>query len=177
MENGRVSNPCPYLCQYDNALHPEGSCNMTSLGMVLIAHKLDGKVPGERINVADRLLQYCDDHNLDRHDLGVIRDLAVKFGLQDDASYSHTFDEIKAHLRAGGLVIVQGMFTKSGHVIVFCGYDPGRGTWICNDPAGNHNIGYGHGGGDHVEYSSVWIHNCAAPDGDGKVWAHLIAAA
>jgi len=177
-----ISLPCFYLCQFDNELHSAGSCNMTSLGMVLKQYGKAQNVPGSYARVSDRLLQYCDANGFDRHSLGVIRNLAVKFGLKDDASYAHTFDEIKAHLGKGELVIIQGNFTPSGHVIVFCGFNSETGTWVCNDPAGDHTApnGYhepGWGSGDHVRYPSEWVHTCAAPDGDGKVWAHLLEVA
>ena len=151
---------------------------MTSLGMVLTHYGLGHLVPGGDPRVSDRLLAYCDAHVLDRHDLEVIRDLAIKFGVADAASYSHTFPEIKAHLATGELVIVQGNFTPSGHVIVIVGYDEDAGTWICNDPAGDHTApnGYREPGwrsGDHVHYPADWFRACAAPDGDGEVWAHL----
>lgn len=168
----RIELPCPYTCQYDNTLHPGGSCNMTSLGMVLSQYGLADKVPGSQTKVSDRLLAYCDAHGLDRHDLQVIKNLAVKFGLQDDASYSHTFADIKAHLQGKNLVIVQGMFTASGHVIVFCGFDD-KGLWCCNDPAGDTHEHTGRSG-DHIWYPSDWVRSCAAPDGDGKVWSHLL---
>lgn len=175
----RISIPMPYVCQFDNALYPGGSCNMTSAAMVLGHFDLAQAVPGSRPRCADRLLQYCDDHVLDRHALPVIRDLLVKFGCQDDASYSHTFDEIKAHLDTKCPVIVQGDFTDLGHVVVVVGYDSDKSTWIVCDPAGDHTApnGYREPGwrpGDHVEYSSSWFRAKAAPDGDGRVWAHLL---
>ena len=148
--------------------------------MCLEHYGLAARVPGADPKTGNRLLKYCDDHGLDRHQLGTIRDLAVKFGLADDASYSHTFDEIKAHLAGGNLVIVQGAFTPSGHVIVVCGYDSDLGTWCCNDPAGDKFApnGYHEPGwreGDHVHYPSSWFRPAAAPD--GKVWAHLVRKA
>ena len=178
----RFSTACPYLCQFDNDLYPGGSCNMTSLGMALLHYRLADGVPGAAARVSDRLLQYCDDHGLDRHDLAVIRNLAVRFGLADNASFAHTFDEIKAHLSKGELVIIQGNFTPSGHVVVFCGLDTDRGEWCACDPAGDHTApnGYHNPGwrsGDHVWYPSEWVRACAAPDGDGKVWAHLLGRA
>lgn len=174
-----ISIQCPWMCQFDNELYKSGSCNLTSLGMVLAHYHLDDKVPGSHQRVADRLLAYCDANGYDRHDLQTIKNLAVKFGLQDDASYSHTFEEIKVHLTGGNLAIVQGMFTPSGHVIVFCGFDPDKSLWCCNDPAGDHTApnGYHEPGwrsGDHVWYPSDWVRSCSAPDGDGRVWAHLL---
>ena len=175
----RVSIPCAWRCQFDNTWKGEGpgSCNMTTLDMGLMHYGLDGNVPGSLPRCADRLLKYCDDHGLDRHLLETVRDLAVKFGLKDDAGYNHTLEEIKKHLVEGDLVIVQGNFTPSGHFILVCGFDTQRGTWICNDPAGDHTApnGYREPGwrsGDHVEYPSDWFRAKAAPD--GKVWAHLL---
>ena len=176
----RIINSCPYLCQYDDTWRGEGlgACNMTSLAMVLEHYGRAINIPGSPSlpRTADRLLKYCDDHGLDRHKLETIRDLAIQFGLVDIASYNHTFEEIKAHLEGKNLVIVQGNFTPSGHVIVVVGFDDTKDTWICNDPAGDHTApnGYREPGwrpGDHVEYPSQWFREAAAPD--GHVWAHL----
>lgn len=176
---------CPYACQYDDThtdpythlLTGPGDCNVNSVGMVLSKYKLDGKVPGSKPRVSDRLLDYCDAHGLDKHALDVLRQLLVHFGLEDDASYSHSFYEIKQHLAHGLIVIVQGCFTPSGHVIVVVGFDSDKGLWCCNDPAGDHTApnGYRQPGwrpGDHVWYPSDWFRAAAAPD--GKVWAHLV---
>lgn len=168
----KIAVACPYLCQYDNVLYPGGSCNMTSLGMVLDAHKCH--VAGPHSRTPDNLLQYCDDNGLDRHSLDVIAQVSRHFGLGDEASYHGNFEQLKAHLRAGGLAIVQGTFTASGHVIVVRGFDPDAGTWLCNDPAGHypHYSNPGWESGEGVSYPSEWFRAHAAPD--GLIWLHLL---
>lgn len=171
---------CPYHCQYDNTLYPGGSCNMTSAGMVLAHYGKDPLVPGSLPRVADRLLKYCDDHGMDRHELGVIQAVLVKFGVSDSASFATSFDQLKAHLKGGNLAIVQGDFTHSGHVMVVRGFDTEKGVWYCNDPAGwgePDGNGYFHYGGpnwrpgEDVPYPSSLWRAAAAPD--GKIWCHL----
>jgi hypothetical protein len=184
----RIEIPCPYACQYDDThkdpytdlLEGPGACNVTCVGMCLSKFGLADKVPGPEALVSDRLLRFCDEHGQDRHSLEVLRNLSVMFGLKDDASYQHSFEEIKHHLLGGNPVIVQGMFTPSGHVIVVLGFDTDEGTWLCNDPAGDHTApnGYRQPGwrsGNHVWYPSSWFRPAAAPD--GKVWAHLVSKA
>ena len=173
----KVAIPCPYRCQYDNHLYAAGSCNMTSLGMAM--EKYGITVPGPYSHNPDNLLRYCDEQGLDRHSLEVIAKVSRHFGLSDNAGYAVTFAEIKAHLLGGNLVIVQGQFTPSGHIIVVCGFDSVAGTWLCNDPAGDHNQpnGYrdpGWKSGEQVWYPADWFRRSAAPDGNGLVWAHLL---
>ena len=169
----RVAISAPYFCQYDNVLYPGGSCNMTSLGMAL-AH-YGSTVPGPYPRIPDNLLDYCDQNGLDRHALEVIASVARHFGIADDASYTTSFDAIKQHLEGGNLVVVQGTFTPSGHVILVCGFDEGTRQWLCNDPAGHwpHYSNPGWEPGDQVWYDSDWFRAKAAPD--GEVWAHLLA--
>lgn len=161
---------CPYFNQYDNKLYPGGSCNCTSMGMVLAWG--GKKVPGPYDRIPDNLLHYCDQNGLDRHSLTDLQKLVTHFGEHDAASFSYSFEEIKSHLDKGMPVVVQGNFTPSGHVIVVLGYDTDAGKWLCNDPAGKFPD-YGWTSGKAVWYDSAWFRAKAAPD--GKVWAHLIS--
>lgn len=166
---------CPYLCQFDNKLYPGGSCNLTSLGMCL--EHYGKKVPGPYARISDNLLHYADQAGLDRHALPDIAKISKHFGLGDNAGYTDTFEQIKQHLVGGNLVIVQGNFTASGHIIVVRGFDTVAGTFCCNDPAGNyfapnHYSNPGWESGENVWYPSQWFREKAAPD--GKVWAHLL---
>src|ERR1019366_9304276 len=125
----KIEIPCPYHCQYDSVrtdprtggIEGFGGCNMFSASMVLEHYGFKGPQPRHYALLGDDLLKYCDDNGLDRHALPDIAKVLTHFGLTDDESYSHSFDEIKAHLASGDLVIVQGNFTPSGHVIVVCG--------------------------------------------------------
>ena len=159
----RVSLDCDYLCQYDNELYPEGSCNMTSLGMCLQTYKK--AVPGPYKRISDNLLHYCDQNGLDRHSLTDIAKVSQHFGLGDNAGYGGTLEDVKLHLSSGYLVIVQGTFTASGHVIVIRGYDELTGEWECNDPAGRypHYSNPGWLTGKQVYYPATWFDAHAAP--------------
>ena len=167
------STTLTYHWQYNNRLHPDGSCNLTSGSMGLSFFGI--------LKAPDILLQYADDNGLDRHALDVIAQVLRHFGIGDSASYTDTFAEIKAHLDKGLPVICQGNFTNSGHVIMVIGYDTDKGTFICMDPAGDHKLGYGIGerDGDHVEYPSSWFRQAEAPDDPNHekgCWAHLLQA-
>lgn len=171
----KIQIPCPWLCQYDNKLYPGGSCNMTSVAMALEAYGCAHNVKGPHSRVADNLLQYCDDTGRDRHKLEVIDFVLEKFGVFDSSSYRYDLGDVKAHIKKGELVIVQGEFTPSGHILVVCGVDEEKGRWCCNDPAGYWPNYSGQLSGDHVWYDSSWFRPHAAPD--GKVWAHLLSRA
>lgn len=169
----KIAIDVPYYCQYNNQLHPDGSCNMTSAGMALKHYGI--QVPGPYQYNPDNLLHYCDQNGLDRHDLGVIAQVIRHFGLADDASFTDKFDDLKSWVKAGNLVIVQGTFTQSGHVILWCGMDEEKGLIYCNDPAGDWNAPYHYSNpgwrpGKGVWYKSEWFRSHAAPD--GLVWGH-----
>ena len=165
----------PYLCQYDNALYPGGSCNMTSLAMCLMYYGV--KVTGRFNRVSDNLLDYCDQHGLDRHELAVIDQVAEHFGVNDHSTYDGKWPDIKKHLKTNNPVIVHGYFTPGGHILVLCGVDEDKGRWKVNDPAGDwtapqkyrdpSRTGYG------VWYPSAAFKQAAAPD--GKVWCHFLS--
>ena len=59
---------------------------------------------------------------------------ASLYGFKGTFSQTASIQTIKGHIDAGRPVIVQGWFTKSGHIMVITGYDS-KG-WIVNDPAG-----------------------------------------
>lgn len=167
----KIDIKVPYFCQYDNTIAPGGSCNLTSAWMV-IEHFHPGKVKNP-----DVLLRYCEKKGLDRHELSVIDQILEENGVADQSGYNITFEQLKAHLMAGNPAIVHGMFTASGHIIVVCGFDSAKGTWLCNDPAGKWDPTFHYGGpywkeGDRVNYSSEWFRKGANPDGTG-IWCHL----
>lgn len=168
----KVNNPLPYLCQFDNKLHPGGSCNLTSLAMVMLKYGLKGPNYGYN-RLPDNLLAYADAHGIDRHTLEGIDKISEAFGLKDQSSYTTSLAVLKAHLKSGKIAIVHGEFTRSGHIMCVRGFDEERGLWFCNDPAGKWDNGYsGYTSGENVAYDSDWFVRCIAPD--SKVWAHLL---
>lgn len=165
----------PGYTQFDNELFPDGTCNTTSVAMV-VDYFHYGVVKGPYARTADNLTYYCTQHKLDRHELAVLDQLLEKFGVSDESSFTTSMDELKAWLRSGKPAIVQGEFTDSGHIMVVLGYDEEKGVFICNDPAGTWRPVFHYGGegwtpGYGVEYPSAWFRAKAAPD--GNVWAHL----
>lgn len=160
--------PPPWFCQYDNKLYPGGSCNMTSAAMAIRYYYPHSKT------TPDDLLRECADRGWDRHSLEVIDAILENHRISDDSSKVKTIEEVKPHIKGGNLVIIQGDYTPSGHIVVVFGYDPVAGFWLVNDPAGKWENGRYNGwvSGKAVRYPSDWFRAKSAPD--GKVWGHLL---
>lgn len=169
----KVTIPCHYYLQWDNKLHPGGSCNITCAAMVLkTLGTVFPKFGYDRL--PDNLMAWVESKGLDRHTLETIDAAIEAFGLKDKSSYTTKPAELKEHVKKGGLAIVHGNFTPSGHIIVLRGVDEENGKWFINDPAGVWTStgydSYSSGEGRWVE--SKWLWDMIAPD--GVVWAHLI---
>lgn len=174
-----VDLPVPFLQQLDNVNSPYGSCNVTSVAMVLRFFGLKGSGQGQ---LEDQLFTRIQNLGLDRHspqDLAYLINLDyAKHGLRDDFKAATTHAELKAHLAKGFPAIVHGFFTASGHIIVVRGYDDkaygGRGAYIVNDPYGEYfKNGYDTGAsGEKLYYSYRMMKDLAGPDGD--LWVHYI---
>lgn len=169
----KITVPCHYYLQWDNKLYPGGSCNLTCAAMVLKQLGMKGPKMGYD-RLPDNLLAYADANNLDRHKLEDIDKVIETFGLKDRSSYTTSFDALKKHVKAGGLAIVHGNFTPSGHIVVVRGMDEEAGKWFVNDPAGHWNNGYrDYSSGEGVWYDGAWFRKMIAPD--EVIWAHLIS--
>jgi hypothetical protein len=119
---GRVLD-VPYFYQYHNSYEPGRTCNITSVAMVAGYYG---------INVhPDQVYKRVGGPVFTGPDMIWV---AGRYGLKGTFSSKANIATIKGHLDAGRPVIVQGWFTKSGHILVITGYDS-KG-WIVNDPAG-----------------------------------------
>lgn len=168
----KITTPMHYYSQWDNALYPGGSCNLTCAAMVLKTLGLKGPAMGHG-RLPDNLLAYADKHGIDRHTLEGIDKILETFGARDRSSYTTSPAALKAHLKKGKMAIVHGNFTPSGHIIALHGVDEKAGKYLANDPAGRWNNGYhDYSSGEDVWYDSAWLMRMIAPD--GVVWAHLI---
>lgn len=124
----------PYLCQLQNTLAPYGTCNVTSVAMVLGYYGYP--------TAPDALTQACEDRGLDRHSEHVMKQLLEEQGLRDDLRYNWTIPQLLLELKAGHPVIIHGYFTESGHIIVLRGFED-NSYFRVNDPYGEHfHTGY-----------------------------------
>ena len=141
----------PYFYQYANAYEPGSTCNITSVAMVARYWGVNTtpdqiyRLTGGPVYTGDLLVW-----------------AGKKVGLTGTFSATGNVKTIKSHLDAGSPVILQGWFTRSGHVMVITGYDS-KG-WFVNDPAGLwdgcYMCSYGrststNGKGAHYSYASM----------------------
>ena len=170
---GSYVSGVPYFYQYDNAINPGGSCQNTSMAMVLRFYGASDETP-DRISQ-----QYGTSQAQSVSGFQQVFDAeAAAYGLpwRDAGTTTGTLDQLHAQLAAGFPVVVHGYFTSSGHVIVLVGFD-GDVYWA-NDPAGEWNqvyMGGGYSGADpsegyYVTYDADAVDAAIAPD--GWVWMH-----
>ncbi len=136
-----IEVPCPWFPQRDNALSPGSTCNMTSTAMVLSAFGIVGDGSGQ---LEDQLTRECRRRGIDFREASSIQAMVAWKGCKARFSTAATWPEVIRHLKGGGLCIMHGWFTPSGHIVVICGVDEQRKEWLVNDPAGEWaNGGYG----------------------------------
>jgi uncharacterized protein YvpB len=163
----------PYFYQYDNGINPGGSCQNTSMAMVLRFYGADDETPdaiSEQYGTSQAQTVSGFQQVFDAE--------AAAYGLswRDEGTTTGTLDDVHAQLAAGIPVVVHGYFTAYGHVIVLVGYD-GDVYWA-NDPAGEWDQVYMGGGysgvdpteGYYVTYDASAVDAAIAPD--GWVWMH-----
>lgn len=183
LSDGKISFPTatrlavPYLDQLDNSDDPYGTCNVTSLAMVLSYFQEPQHNPS--IRFPDELDRYCLDHNLDRHQPDAIAKVASAYGCTDNFTQTASFEQVKEWLVQGNPAIVHGYFTASGHIVCIIGYnDTG---FVVNDPYGelmfSPNPGdsyydtYTTGAGLNYSYNLMYQTCCD----NNQFWVHFIA--
>jgi hypothetical protein len=163
----------PYFYQYNNSINPGGSCQNTSIAMLI-------KFYGGTTEYPDAISSYYGTSQAQTVSglETVFNSEAQYFGLnvRDIGHTDGTFADIQTLLAAGKPVIVHGYFTNYGHVMVITGY---TGTsYICNDPAGRWSQQYGYGGycqcnsteGKDIYYSKAAFEDAIGPN--GTIWYH-----
>jgi len=145
----------PYYQQRDNEYRPEGTCNVTSLAMVLAFH---GVQPTKAAQLEDELylrLQQPDalaEFNRSypqlkrmgykpRHIHGMLGWLAKQYGFKWKFSDKTTASEMAWFGMTKGPLITSGSFTSAGHIIVIVGMTIGADL-VVHDPYGNWDRGY-----------------------------------
>ena len=145
----------PYYPQRDNKYHPSGTCNVTSLAMVLAYHgiKPTGKNQLEdelflRLQKPDALAEFERSYPSlkkkgykPRHIHGMLGWLVKQYGFNWKYSEATTRDQIDNHGKTIGPMIVSGSFTSSGHIICLTGMTI-RNDMIVHDPWGDWDKGY-----------------------------------
>lgn len=160
----------PHRSQLDNVYHPTGTCNLTCAAMLLEYHGIKPKDPDRQLE--DELFEYVYDHKLSRHSPEDIAKTIRAHGCRDRFVWDATIGEVKEWIDKGFGVILHGMFTRSGHIIVGRGYNE-RGL-VVNDPYGEyHRTGYDTTvSGAGLTYSYGLIADACAYD--GEFWVHFV---
>lgn len=170
----------PYFSQRDNKYVPNGTCNVTSLAMVMACWKPELMVDAKQLE--DRLFEQLQTTEAQEHFIkyypwaikqgynprnihGMLQWLSAKNGFENLFSDSTTMDEIEEWaVDVGGPLIISGKFTASGHIVVLCG-QTACGDLIINDPYGNWEHGYrnDHNGKEVIynlkDVESIWSGN------------------
>jgi hypothetical protein len=160
--------PVPYLSQLDNENSPYGTCNLTSVSMILLSFGIVGNGEGQ---LEDQLFRKCEQLGLDRHEPRTLAALIREYGFIDDFRPDARWDDAKEWLRQGNPLIVHGYFTKSGHIIVIKGFN--EHGFIVNDPYGEwYAEGYDTSvSGEGLTYSYGMMERLCGVDGD--LWLHF----
>lgn len=163
----------PYFYQYSNSINPGGSCQNTSMAMLLKYYGATGITPDIISNdYGTSQAQTVSGFNT------VCNAEAQSYGLTGScvSTSTGTFSALQNLLSQGKPVVVHGYFTAYGHVMVILSY---TGTeYICNDPAGEWSQQYQYGGysgtnateGIQIHYAASAFEDAIGPSGD--IWYH-----
>ena len=172
----------PYFYQYSNTKNPSGSCQNTSVAMVMkyfaakegLQTVADGVTPDAISTIwgtskAQSVAGMEELFNKEAAARGIkARDVGSE--TMPLADFVNNAKVMKKPF------IVHGYFTNYGHIMVVLGFD---GTnYICNDPAGKWSQQYKKGGysttndteGVAIKYSKAAFEAAISPD--GMVWVH-----
>jgi hypothetical protein len=165
----------PYFYQYNNSINPGGSCQNTSIAMLLKYYGANAITPDAISNTwGTSQAQTVSGFN------SVCNSEAQNYGLSATciSTSSGSFSALNGLLAQGKPVAVHGYFTSYGHVMVVLAF---TGTeYICNDPAGEWSQQYQNGGysttnateGIQVHYGSTAFLNAIGPD--NTLWYHYM---
>jgi uncharacterized protein YvpB len=180
----------PYLSQRDNQHHPNGTCNVTCLAMVLSYFGVRPRRELEQLedelfnvlwsdegrayfrkNFPDAERQNFNPQNVH----GMLTWLAKKYGMKARFTMRARWSELRQELSAERPVIVTGRFTASGHIVLLVGVTSG-GDFVVHDPFGDWNRAYRppHDGAFRI-YQADALDEVLKQAPDEK-WAHFIAA-
>jgi len=163
----------PYFYQYHNSINPGGSCQNTSMAMVLKYNGATNETPDAISTVhGTSLAQSVSGFNQ------VCNSRIQHYGLNAScvSTSSGSFGAMQTLLSQGKPVVIHGYFTSYGHVIVVLSY---TGThYVCHDPAGQWNQQYqgsysgGATSGQFIYYAKSAFETATGPD--NTLWYHYI---
>lgn len=162
-----------FKSQLDNHHHPTGTCNVTSLAMVLDFWKVPRKQQYRRFpQLEDELYAYMLESGLNPQSAGDLSRVATDYGLSAKFTTKATIEQVKQWVASGKPAIIHGYFTSFGHIVVVVGYDDTG--FIVHDPYGEwFATGYRTDlSGAYLNYSYQLIRRTCIPDGD--FWVHFI---
>jgi len=146
----------PYYPQRDNEYHPGGTCNVTSLAMVLAHHGVQPKDSAtqledelfQRLQQPDAIAEFERSYPKlkkmgykPRHIHGMLGWLAKKYGFTHKFSERTSRNEMADFGKKVGPMIISGSFTRSGHIVTLVGQTI-VDDLIVHDPWGDWNSGY-----------------------------------
>lgn len=165
-----------YFYQYANSVNPDGSCQNTSIAMMLRAfggpatHTPDVISRAWGTSRAQTVAGFKEVFDGEARFLGLpVRALS---------SESATLADVRAELAAARPVVVHGYFTDFGHVLVLAAFDSATNEYVAYDPAGRWSQRFKVGGysrtnateGRAVRYRAAAVDE--AIGFDGRVWLH-----
>ncbi len=175
LDSGPYITGVPYFYQYHNAINPAGSCQNTSMAMVLDYYGASDSPDDISTYYGTSQAQSVAGWE------SVFNSEAAYFGLsvRDSGTTCGSISRLRSLLAAGRPVVVHGYFTASGHVVVLLGFD--GSDYIAHDPAGvwsqvGQYGGYSGNdstGGRYVRYDRDAVEAVIAPD--GCVWMHELS--
>jgi uncharacterized protein YvpB len=131
--DGGIKLNVPYLSQLDNIYNPGGSCNATSLGMVLAYLGVQQKNPSEK-DLGNEIYPQLAAQGIAGTPTFMVNTVQT-YGLKANFVVAATDDEIKQWLETKKIpVVIHGDFTGPGHIIAVVGYD--KNGFIVHDPWG-----------------------------------------
>lgn len=172
----------PYFYQYNNSINPGGSCQNTTMAMVLKYYLLKaGNITAAGNMNPDYLSSFWGTSQAQTVSgyQGIFNSEASALGLsvRDSGTTTMSILSFRNAAASGKPIVVHGYFTSFGHVITVLGYD---GTYYyCNDPAGKWSQIVSNGGystvnsteGRAIKYSKQAFEAAISPD--GNVWTHI----
>lgn len=162
----------PYCNQLDNEFNPNGSCNVSSMAMVLRYFGYPKVKDG--LQLEDYLYKYMEDTGLDRHSVDDIRYLIEKLGFNDEVRLDCSIDDLEEAIKEGKPCIIHTMATDSGHIMVVIGFNKEKKEFIVNDSNGCYPYS-DYSSGERVRYSYDFINEIANIDPGDSIWGHFIS--
>lgn len=161
----------PFFPQTDNVFNPHGACNVTSIAMCLSYLGIRGDASFPQLE--DQLYKMCQTLGLSRHNPEHLAQLVRYKGKKDNLKFNGKINDIKQAIDQGHPTVLHGYFTRTGHIVVCCGYR--ENEFICNDPYGSYLDNYSSDviNGKNVVYSEELIEELCMPD--GNLWIHEIS--